>query len=146
MLGKEAYRFIRSVLSAGSRVLELGSGDGTGRLVEYYQVYTVEHDSDWLHKCKADYIYAPLVNGWYHLSREQLPVGYDLLIIDGPPGEEARSRFIAHVGLFDVSKWVLVDDINRPSDFEVFRVLASGRRFVQREDDNKEFGIIFPAI
>ena len=74
----------------GIKVLELGSGIGTGHWVkEGYDITTVEHDLKWINSCEgAHYIHAPLTNAYYpkDVITELFKNKFDIWIIDGPPG------------------------------------------------------------
>ena len=58
---KELFDWIRDTLPDGKTILELGSGPGTVKLLEYYKVYSIEHSKRWLGLAKGgNYIYAPI--------------------------------------------------------------------------------------
>ena len=76
MLPIEAFEWVERNIPKGSTVLEFGSGDGSQRLADRYQLWSVEHDADWLNRTTSNYVYAPIVSnpvsdeyqeqGWYH--------------------------------------------------------------------------------
>lgn len=110
-----------------AHVLELGSGEGTKRLVEMFRkVTTVEHDKQWLDVADgAEYLYAPLkpyhdsffyqATYWYddRVIRRQLPSDYDLIIVDGPEGSHGRGGFHTYLDLFRTDVPILFDDVFR---------------------------------
>lgn len=114
-------------------IVELGSGAGTARAVEAFgTVYTVEHDDAFLGRVPdAEYIHAPIVNGWYDADvlRRELPARFDAVIVDGPPGAIGRAGLLEHHELFPVP--MLIDDAQRRSEFALIFQLASLRQ-VQR--------------
>jgi hypothetical protein len=116
-------------------ILELGSGSGTTQeLSKTYQLHSVEHDKEWLHKYRSHYIHAPLINGWYDPAiHEQLPRLYNLLIIDGPPGKD-RVNVIRHFNMFLLYVPVLIDDTERPGEKEIIKHLIGLGYFVIGED------------
>ena len=147
-LGRQAHKFLRDHVQAGSVVVELGSGSGTAKLAERFSVVTVEHDPQYVGRVGGVvYIHAPIVNGWYNVDdlRQQLPPKYAALIIDGPPGDIGRSGILQHLDLFDWSVPVLVDDCQRPVDFALARQLerVTGRTLqVYADSYNKVFGTL----
>ena len=61
-IGKGVRSAILQLLAEGAAVVELGSGDGTKWLTERYDVWSVEHDKEWIGLCeKSRYIHAPIV-------------------------------------------------------------------------------------
>ena len=124
---ERTFDAIRELLPDGGRILELGSGDGTSALTEFYDVVSVEESFDWIGRCsKSRYIHAPLVDGWYDpkILAEQLPPrgGYDLVLVDGPrvvENPKARKGLLKHLGLFDISVPFVFDDVNREHDFDL---------------------------
>jgi len=117
-ISKELFEWILENLPKGSTILELGSGNGTKELVKYYNVYSIEHDEKWLGLVpESNYIYAPLIDGWYDVEilKNELPIHYDLLLIDGPVGEN-RVNIINHYDMFKQNIPIIIDDTNREND------------------------------
>lgn len=103
------YEAIAKLVPLGGTILELGSGEGDAKLVPNYMVYAVEHDQVWLNKVPGvGYVHAPLTPikptrwhphhvSWYDpstLKRELSKLRYDLLIVDGPPGDVGRGGYL----------------------------------------------------
>jgi len=125
-LPEEAFEWIINNLPHGSTILELGSGNGTKELVKYYKVYSVEQDEKWMNLVpQSNYIYGSLkeydyANNhsccWYDDSiLDKLPKEYDLLIIDGPVGNN-RGNFIHFMDYFKKDVPYVIDDTNRDGD------------------------------
>lgn len=123
---REAFEWIYENLPHGSTILELGSGHGTKELVKYYNVISVEQNTEWVGMVKeSKYIYAPLkeydfsnLNSccWYDEEKlKDLPDDYDLLIIDGPIGIN-RTNFIHFMNHFKHDVPYVIDDTNREPD------------------------------
>lgn len=134
------YEAIAKLVPIGSSILELGSGDGDAKLVFNYEVHAVEHDEVWLDKNpNVHYIHAPLTpikptrwhphhGSWYSPSvlRRELPkLRYDLLIVDGPPGDVGRGGYLKYWDIFDSSVPVIMDDIHRFEEWKMLRVLSN---------------------
>ena len=114
------FSWIRSNLSVGSVFLEFGSGRGTIELTKYYNVYSVEQDSQWLGLAeKAEYIHAPIKDGWYDadILFKNLPEEYDLILVDGPKGSGNRRGLAKHWDKLNTDVPIIMDDTNRAKEF-----------------------------
>lgn len=117
-ISKELFDWILKTIPKGSTILELGSGNGTKELVKFYNVYSVEHDIEWVDLVPdSKYIHAPLIDGWYDVEilKTKLPTNYDLLLIDGPIGEN-RVNIINNYEIFKTDIPIIIDDTNREND------------------------------
>lgn len=132
----ELISFIRSKVSPGGFILEFGSGDGSTReLCDDYNLFSIEHNHEYLWRYKTNYIHATFVNGWYnpvdirrYMSYNSVNFPFDLFLVDGPIGGENRLNMLKeeHIGLFDFSgAWVVCDDTHRKNDLDLFNGLAS---------------------
>lgn len=146
-IGPRCLAVIHDLAPSGSAILELGSGSGTAFLARSYCVTSVEHDTRWLGLADSDYIYAPIVNGWYDVAvlRNKLPTDYALLLIDGPTGTIGRLGFLLNLDLFNLAVPLVVDDINRPDELKLYRslLIETGRPgAVLNEGDGRQVGVI----
>lgn len=111
----------------GARILEFGAGDGTKDRARIYDVTAVEHNEAYLtdeYTC----IFAPIVEneesvlrdekGWYDATALEFlrMQKFDLLIIDGPPGEIGRNGILAHPWVLKSSSSILIDDTHRGAE------------------------------
>ena len=125
--------WIREHIPRGSLVLELGSGPvSTQYLSRDYRLVSVEHDPAYLGAYPSEYVHAPLEDGWYAVDpirwklaelRER-GLRYDLFLVDGPIGSEARAGLLLHLDLFDLSVPVIVDDVEREAEREIVLEIA----------------------
>ena len=134
------YDAIAKLVPLGGSILELGSGEGDAKLVPNYSVYAVEHDEVWVGKIpEVNYIHAPLVpikptrwhphHGlWYDpdVLRRVIPkLKYDLVIVDGPPGDVGRGGFLKYYDIFDCNVPIIMDDCHRYEEWKILRVLSN---------------------
>tara|TARA_B100002052_G_C15792401_1_gene556987 strand:- start:178 stop:960 length:783 start_codon:yes stop_codon:yes gene_type:complete len=126
---------IRQLAASNSTIVELGSGNGTNRLVSEYTVYSIEDDEKWVGYCEgSNYIHAPLINlddseepiRWYDpaILKKSLPESYDLVLIDGPAGKKGRSGLLSNLDLFRTDVPFVIDDTLRDHECQVAREMA----------------------
>lgn len=155
---KECFDKICEILDDNSIIVEFGSGRVSEELSKKFNVYSVEHNKEWVNKYKTKYIYAPLVKQqdleypWYDINilKNSLPINIDLILIDGPPAGKSsptsRWGFIKNIDIFgDLKKTILVfDDIQREDDMNHMIAVAEklDRKFEIFKKD-KMFGIIY---
>lgn len=147
-IAEECFRVIEELLPKNKIVLELGSGRTTKILTELWTVYSVEHNSRWAYNApNSTYIRANLVNGWYDVKvlKEKLPKEYDLLLIDGPPGDD-RKHFFDHIDLFKTDIIWIIDDAVRES-----KLVKNIEKYLNRKAElhlepgkGKAFAVILP--
>lgn len=130
-LPQEAHEFLLAHVPSSAIVLELGSGEGTARLVRAFrQVVTVEHDEAYLGKVEgAHYIHAPIVDRWYDpaaIEAGLAGVTPDCVIVDGPPGAIGRAGILRHPHLFGRAP-LLIDDVHRETEGRLTALLAAER-------------------
>ena len=122
----EIHEWIEENIPKGSTVLEIGSGKGTRRLVENYEVYSIEHSKKWFDRYGSNYIYAPIKDGWYDVEaiKNGIPDHYDVLLIDGPPrkidgNKVGRGKFFDNMDLFNTNVPIIVDDSDRGREMKL---------------------------
>lgn len=112
----EGFNWILENIPLGNSVLEIGAGKGTKELSKFYKVTSVEDKKQWVGFVEnVNYIYAPLSNNkWYNINdlKNNLPVKYDFLIIDGPEGSPNRVPILANIDLFYLDCPILIDDVH----------------------------------
>jgi len=128
-------------------LLELGSGGGTLELSKYYKIYSVEHDYNWLNRYPTNYIYAPIINGWYDVSilKQEISFEYDILLVDGPPGFIGRGGFCEHLDLFCHNIPIFIDDVHRLDDLNLLMCVANklNRKYYIFTTSHKKCGVIY---
>ncbi len=161
-LPEKAFQWIEKNIPFGSNIVELGSGHGSVRLSENYNVWSVEHDETWLNISSNTYIHAEIVpfsvNGieglWYNVEKikHSLPEKYDLLIIDGPPSTIGRNGVLTFQEIFTWNCHILVDDTHRAQEKFIADELSSQKslnqihftEYFEQNDSNREFIILSP--
>jgi hypothetical protein len=127
----EAFWFLNTRLDKGATVVELGSGEGTARLVrQFKRVVSVEHDPAWVGRIDgAEYVHAPIADGWYDVDAMtgKLPEYPDAVIVDGPPGTIGRQGLYRHLELFGNAP-MLIDDVHRRAEMDLAHGIAMHRK------------------
>jgi len=155
-ISSELFDVLRSVLPEG-RILELGSGAGTQRLLDAgYKVTSIEHDERYLNLYGATYIHAPIREfrkqcaifphdkGWY--DREVLEE-YDLILVDGPPARFGRGGFYKWFDLFNHDVPMIFDDVHRGRETTLIRRVSANLKVpftVYGTWTDKHFAVIDP--
>jgi hypothetical protein len=123
----EVLNWIQEHIPYGETILELGSGTGTVELVKDWNVYSIEHDASWVDYTDSNYIYAPIVDGWYDVEcvKKELPAEYSLILVDGPTGAIGRRGFIEHLELFNTDVPIIIDDTHREAELDIANYLIN---------------------
>jgi len=144
-INEECFAKIRELYPQGT-ILELGSGLGTYHLAQHYTMYSVEHNEDYIGKENSNYIYAPIVNGWYAIDKEYLPEDYGLLLIDGPPStidSNIRLNMKDHLDMFNLDAIIIVDDVHRKAEELLsWYISEAAGRPVTVYGEKKKFAVI----
>ncbi len=149
-ISPQCFAWILDNVPSGSKVLEFGSGMGTGELVKHFDMTSIEQDSFWMNGFTGSrYIYAPIVDDWYSweaLENGNLENDYFLIIVDGPSKRMRKGMqdfYLAHPEIFDNSL-ILFDDTNRAKDMEVCEWFISQgfQRVAEMSDDEKQFTVV----
>jgi hypothetical protein len=131
-LSNEVLIWIVNNFNEDSIIIELGSGLGSKILSEKFQIWSIEHDKEWVGKYpNINYIYSPLkvldTQECYDFDsiQKDLPIDEaDLLIIDGPPGIIGRSGVLKFMHLFDKIPTIIVDDIHRQEELMIANAIV----------------------
>lgn len=148
-IGEKLYKWIVDHIPSSYKILELGSGTGSSKLGETYDITCVEHDKKWVDKYdNINYVYAPIVDGWYDRKViDTLPNDHFLLLIDGPPGRIGRSGVLDYVEQLASNKIVIVDDVHRDAEaallLNLWTELGGESKVKMIEDGTKRFGVIY---
>ena len=57
---ESCFNLIREILPEGKTILEMGSGTGTEALSKYYDMISVENQTEWIGQYKSTYIEVPI--------------------------------------------------------------------------------------
>lgn len=161
-LGEKAVDLIRYYLPEKSSILEFGCGVTSKLLLNWYNVYSIEHNHEWLNHTHAYHVPLKMYNGedfikpeitglpfaqdqiaWYDpdilkSTLNKIPK-YDFIIVDGPNGNLGRGGFYTYLDLFNTSVPILFHDVNRQCDFELMKKVSKklNRECFILEEDNK---------
>ena len=142
-LGNKVVAWILANIPAGATVVEFGSGAGSNELGKTYKIWCVEHDPIWVGKYpNVNYIFAPIVDGWY--AREclkMLPKDYALIIVDGPPAIIGRAGLLNVTQQLNTECPIIVDDTHRDPEAvlatELWHRLGKQRALFINETDKQ---------
>ena len=118
-ISEEMYSWIKQEIPEGKTILEFGSGTGTIELTKHYKVYSVEQNQKWIGLAPdSNYIHAPLKEEWYDpdIVFSKIPKEYDLIIVDGPMGQNLRSGIDKYWDKFNTNVPLLFDDTHKKKD------------------------------
>ena len=135
MLPSEAFAWIEANIPNHSTVLEFGSGDGSQRLANRFDLWSVEHDEHWIGKTKSNYVLAKIIHnpvseregeeGWYDpLFFDKIPQEVELIVVDGPVGTIGRSGLLHYLDKLPKFRYIMVDDTDRPEEEHLSQQLA----------------------
>lgn len=133
---------IKEFVPKGSKILEFGSGQGTKTLVDAgYDMFSIEENIRFIGVFHNQYCHAEIKDGWYNLDKVRNFLDgkcFDAVLIDGPAyGERLK---ILDSGLdFNDFKVIIVDDIERKKDAQLFSILSKDKQCKQTE----HYGVIF---
>ena len=141
-ISQDLVSTIEEFIPKGSKILEFGSGEGTKSLVDAgYNMFSVEEDIRFSGLFHNQYCHAEIKDGWYDLDKVKSFLEgkrFHAVLIDGPAHGERMK--ILETGIdFQQFKVIIVDDIERKEDAELFSILSNGKKFKQTET----YGIIF---
>ncbi|KKN92440.1 hypothetical protein LCGC14_0209310 [marine sediment metagenome] len=147
-INRTVYDYILEVLPENKTILELGSGWGSGELMQHWNLYSIEHKEAWFKLYNPQSFLVPVTHelGWYDIEilKEALSgLKYDLLLIDGP--HYGREHFPANLDLFDTTVLMIFDDVNRSVGQNVIKEVSElvCRPYVIHYPNTKEsFGVI----
>jgi hypothetical protein len=150
------HEYLFNRLDRFSSVLEIGSGEGTRMLKDYFQhVTAIEHSEKYLDQVPGvTYIHAPLIpytnsyfreaTLWYDHEKLQSLPRFDAIIIDGPKGSHGRGGFHTHLDLFRTNLYVF-DDVHRLWEYRLMGMVAQELNEVATlnpELNRRWFGIV----
>ena len=161
-ISNNCIKFIKEILPAESTILELGSGNGTIALSDYYKMYSVENQPEWYDKFPLCTTYIncrtkkydskfikPDIKGtqtaWYHPEDifNNIPKSYDMILVDGPGGSYGRGGFFKYLDKFNTDVPILFDDINREAELDLMkRVSKKLNKPYHILNDDKALGYI----
>ena len=131
---RECFQHIANILPWKSTILELGGGHTSSIFSQFYNVYTVEQDGEWV-----DFVSNPTcfhvpvkeietihfgAQLWYDVDilKEKLHnISYDLLLVDGPKG--MRGGFLNNLKLFNNTvPWIFDDTMESVQEYQVYKL------------------------
>ena len=136
MMPNEIFSWLQENVEKGSSVLEFGSGHGSFKLAEQFDLLSIEHNPDWLDLAPSRYVHAEIIEnhvsaehnqqGWY----DPLPIikaiksrPISVVIVDGPPGDIGRHGLLSFLDELPKTAIFIVDDVHRNDEFDLLQKL-----------------------
>ena len=116
---KECFDKIIEILPFGSTILEIGSGNATKLLSNFYKMISIESDNAWMNKYNSEYIYVPAskvtckvfgVTTWLDVDILKSSLDgkkYDMLLVDS--GFD-RVGIYHNIDIFNTNIPIIFDD------------------------------------
>jgi len=123
---RETFEFIMNILPQEATIVEIGAGYCSTKIFsEFYKLYSIENNKSFINLFNSNYIYAPIINGWYdrQIVKESLPSRYDLIFVDGPLGEGNRGGFLDNIDLFQ-NVPIMVHDTYRKAEHNLAEMIG----------------------
>lgn len=143
-IGEQAIDLIRHLLPEKSSILEFGCGTSSKLLLNWYNVYSIEHNKEWLNhenafhvplkyyddnfKCPDNISGLPFSEkqiAWYDPDILSITLkkiqNYDLIIVDGPNGNYGRGGFYTYLDLFNSDVHMIFHDLNRQAELDLIK-------------------------
>jgi hypothetical protein len=137
---KCTFDYIKKIIPSGSTVIELGSGFiSTREFSKIYNLFSIDHNREYIGIYpNVNYIYAPIVDGWYDVSKLIFPT-HQLVFIDGIN----RSGILNNLHLFNKEATFIIHDTYRDNEISFSKKLGEAlNRPVFFFDDGDYFSVI----
>ena len=136
MMPDEVFAWLEENVEEGATILEFGSGHGSIRVARRYDLYSIEHNREWLGLSDSTYVHAEICEnevsikhhqqGWYDILPildliKSIPIS--LFIIDGPPGSIGRHGLLSITDALPKHAIFIVDDVHRDDEFDLYQKL-----------------------
>lgn len=111
--------YILNNFPKGSSMLEFGSGENTKLFTKKFKVTSIEHDKNYIGLAKnSNYIYAPIKNGWFDISKLDSLKNkkFDIILVDAPPSDIGRIGLLYNLHYFNWDAVIIFDDTNRTNE------------------------------
>ena len=118
-------QFMIQTIPKGSTILEFGSGRGTQKLSETFNMLSIEESSDWVDRYDSEYAHVEIENDWYNIDKVNDFIKnktYDAILIDGP-GAGVRNKIVDLISAgklkLNTDVHIIIDDAEREDGCEL---------------------------
>lgn len=127
-------------------ILELGSGATTSLLAQHRKIYSIEDNPGYVGKYnrRENYIYAPIVSGWYDVKALQKLPRYDVLFVDGPAHDNRLEMFARNMDIFEKGAHWFFDDTAHAAFWQGLQEVQEKREktMILFDKGYKQWGVI----
>lgn len=124
-ISKLMLQFMIQTIPKGSTILEFGSGRGTQKLSETFNMLSIEESLDWVGRYDSEYAHVEIENGWYDTDKVNDFIKnktYDAILIDGP-GAGVRNKIVDLISSgklkLNTDVHIIIDDAEREDGYEL---------------------------
>jgi hypothetical protein len=149
-ISKLLFDYLLDTLPEGKTILELGSGWATAKLLEHWNVWSIESEPKYHEMYNhPQSILVPITEkgGWYDYdimkdTMYKLRHEYDLLLVDGP--YDNRGKVVDYFYLFDQTTPIVFDDIKHDEGCKIMTDISGRlqRPYAVHGEGRSMFGVI----
>jgi hypothetical protein len=138
MMPNEILSWLKENVEEGKAILEFGSGHGSIKLAEHFNLVSIEHNREWFGIATTKYVHAEIQEnpisteynqqGWYNpqpIIDIIKSTHISVFIVDGPPGDIGRHGLLSILEEMPKDSIFIIDDVHRDEEFDLLQRLLA---------------------